>query len=171
MDRSRDSVLQQDVPHGLARSDQRLHIRALRACKRSCERLAETARQSRHVVMQILFEECVIGRDAGNPRSPGEAHTGVMSDERGMDVEQLDVLEPLALEQAMQLPPPHAPVFRVARNPRRGNPDYCGLICAFSRIVGRDQQCLDAAVTEVCAERADGRGDAVDAREVDVRNE
>ena len=41
-------------------------------------------------MMQILFEEGVIGRHARNARAPRELHARVVRDERRMDVNEIE---------------------------------------------------------------------------------
>src|SRR5215469_6024128 len=141
-------------------------------------------RQERCVVVQVLLEKRVVGRDARHPGTAREAYAGVVGDEWRVDVHQVDVRATQRLELAPERPPAHAAVFRVARYARGTHPqdtrpagaDPRGIsnlrdIANLCGVLRRDQQRLDALARQVLAEGADGSGDAVDPREVDVGDE
>ena len=87
-----DAVLEQQRPHRLRWHHDRIELTALRACEAPRQRAADRARQQRHVVMQVLFKEGVIGRDHRDAGAAGESHPGVVRHERRVDVHQVEML-------------------------------------------------------------------------------
>ncbi len=85
---------------------------------------------------------------------------------------QVDVPEPVALECPIQRRPAHAPIFRIARNPRRRHADdgRIAVLCGPA-VLGRDEQRLDTAIGKIRAKSADRGRDAVDAWKIDIGDE
>ncbi len=97
MYRGRDAILRQHVTHRFRRRNERLDIGALRASEPARHPLANRPRQYRHVVMQVLFEEGVVGGDARHLERLRQFHTCIVRDERCVNVDEVDVLQPIAL--------------------------------------------------------------------------
>jgi hypothetical protein len=184
VDGSGDAVVGQHRAHGLGRGDEGLHGRALRAREAARQEARERRRHERHVVMQVLLEERVIGRDAGDSRAPREAYPGVVGDERRLNVHQIEATGAQRIERAPERAPAHAPVFGIARHRRRRHPQHPSFIARppgalthrrgapGRRIVARRHEAgLHAEARQVLAESADRGRDAVDAREIDVGDE
>jgi hypothetical protein len=64
-------------------------------------------------MMQILFEERVVGRYTRNVRAPREPHPRVVSNKRGVYVHKVYMTSRQSIESARQMLPPHTPIFRI----------------------------------------------------------
>ncbi len=122
--------------------------------------------------MQVLFEEGVIRRDAGNARALREAHSRVMRNKGRVDVDQLHILESLARKNPVQRGPAHSPIFGIARHARSRNANHGWIfVPSGPRVFRCDQERVNSAVGEILTKCPDRRGDAVDSWEVNVGNE
>ena len=106
-----------------------------------------------------------------------EAHAGVMGDERRLNVHQIEMLRLQPRQRAPQGPPSHAPVLGIAAARRAEGDAQHAVLVAPARLVAprrspaRPARVSTPAARQVGAEGADGGGDAVDARKIDVGNE
>src|SRR3977135_764579 len=107
--------------------------------------------------MQVLLEERVIGRNAGEASTPCETSCSVMRDERRVDMHQVHVALGNASEDAIQGAPTHPPVFGILRNRGRRDAENPRLV-TFPFIRGRrlvitwhDQQGVDATRRKILA--------------------
>ncbi len=166
-----DAVFEQQGPHRLRRHHDGIELIALGAREASRERAADRTRQQRHVVMQILFKEGVIGGDHRNARAAREAHAGIVRNERRVDVHQVEVLRLELRERRLERTPLHAPVLRIARHAAGGHAHHIRVERPCFGVLGHDECRLHTGGREVGPEGTDGSGDAVDARKVDVGNE
>jgi len=150
-----------------------MHLGALRAREVARREASQRARQYRQVVVQVLLEEGVVGRDEGQLRAAREAHARVVRDEGRVDVHQVEAPAWQRIQGARQRSPAHAPVLGVGGHAGRGHAQHLrfrGRLLS-ARVERRDQQGLGSLGGKVLAEGADGGGDAVDAREVHVGDE
>ena len=131
------------------------------------------ARQYRHVMVQVLLEEGVVGRHAGHARAARAAHAGVVGQERRVDMHQVEFLRRQRIECPRERAPAHAPVLGILGHRGGGDTQHVALGGRLGRVcvARRDQPRLDALGVQIVAEGADGGGDAVDAREVDIGDE
>ena len=169
MDWRLDAILEQNVSHGIRRSDECLNVVALRTRKCTGQRFPNASRHHGDVMMKILFKESVIGRDTRDLQLTRKANTGVVRDERCMDVDEVDVSRFKRIKYLQQRAPPHASVFRISGNPRGGDSNYGSVffnLCA--RVARRHQSRVYIAVGKILTECPDGGGYAVNARKVDV---
>jgi len=174
VNRGAHAVSLEHRPQGLGRRDQRLHGGALRAREAARQEAAQRPGQHRRVVVQVLLEEGVIGRDAWDAGAPRAAHARIVRDERCLDVHEIECAIGQRVECVRQCAPRHAPVLGVAWH-RRGRHAQHGILGGPGGVRGHvtrcHQQCIDRAAREILPKGADGGRDAVDARKVDVGNE
>ena len=169
MHRRRDPVVEQHRAHGLRGRDERCDVPALRARKSARHWPPEGARQDRHIVVQILFEEGVIGRNAGDLPPPRIAHACIVGEEGCMNMDEVEGGREI-LQCTGEPAPAHAPVLRIPRHGGGGHAHNSRLRCkARGPVVRSNQQGLDAAGGEVMPKGRHGRRYPVDAREIHVR--
>lgn len=91
-------------------------------------------------MVQIFFEEGVIGLDARNIETACGAHSRVVGNERRVDVHEVETLGRKIRKRAHHAAPAHAAIFGIAGHARRGDAHDIGFRLGRGRpVVGRDQ--------------------------------
>jgi len=85
-----DAVSEQSLLHGVRGRNYGIQLIALRAAEAASQAAGDLARQQRHVVMQVLFEERVVRGNYGRALLAGESKPSVMRQKRGMDVHHVE---------------------------------------------------------------------------------
>ncbi len=172
LDGCRHSIGEQCVAHRRTGRNQGRNIAALGTRERAREEATDSTRQDGHVVVQVVLEERVIGRDQRQSVPAREPRGGVVRDERGVHVHEIDACREPGIEHPRQRPRVEAPVFGIQGYAARGHANDAVLaVRRRARILRRHQDGLDTGRREVVAEGADRSGDAVDPGKVDVRDE
>lgn len=171
VNRRRDPVLDERRAQRLRGRDDRVDLAALSTRHRSSDRSADERRHERRVVMQVSLEERVVRREAGCARRSRMPHSCIVRDERRVDVDQIERMARTARERTQEISPEHAAILRVSRHPPARYANDTELDGVRRAVRGYDERGLDAALPEVRPERRDRRRHAVDAREVDIRDE
>jgi hypothetical protein len=92
-------------------------------------------------------------------------------EERRLHVHQVEALTGEEQVEPLERAPAHRTVLRIERHRARRDAHGVRIVVVVRSGVGRrDQRGLVAAPAELAAEGLDGGGDAVDARETDVRD-
>ena len=135
----RDAVAAQHRQHLPGRHDQRVDLGALRGAESPRRAARRGARQERHVVVQVLLEERVVGLDDRHAEAPRERDTGVVRHERRVHVDDVEAARrELGRECARtRRGPSGGPRGRVARRAR--DADHAGLGARRRRVGGRHQ--------------------------------
>ena len=168
--RSFDAVSDQHVGELPRRRNHGVHGIALSQRRAAREGSRHGARQQRHVVMQVFLEERVIGLEHRHAQLTRDPLADPMSDERRVDVHGVDAPAEREPRSSRRTPMHHA-VFRIEDEvPRRLAQDP-GVVLPRLRIARRDQPGLAVQRREVAAEGLNRGRDAVDAGEIDVRDE
>ena len=163
-----DAVLAQHIVHRTGRHHDRIEVVALRAREAPRQRARPGPGHQRHVVVQILLEEGVIGLHPRHAQPFRQRHARVVGDKGRLDVDQVEAALAqgrLELHRGLE---PHQSIFRIEGHcaSRQAHDAWLGL---DRRPIGRrDQQHLVAERGELPAKGLDGRGHPVDAREVHV---
>jgi hypothetical protein len=119
--------------------------------------------------VQVFFKERVISSDARNLQLSSKPNASVVRYEGRVDVDEVDLFRSQVVERLDQSSPSHPPVLGVSRDSCGRNTHDCGIFfILLTLLAGRDENRLYIAVGEILAERPDGRGYAVNTREVDV---
>ncbi len=169
VDGARDAVAGEHVGELARRRDDGVDGVALAPRDRASERACGSGRQQRHVVMQVLLEERVIGLERRDVQAARSLDPDPMRDERRLDVQHVDAADEgeASRERRARL---HHAVFGIEREVARRLAQDTLVVLPPGRIRGRDEPGLAAVRREITAERLDRRRHAVYPREVDVRD-
>ncbi len=168
--RSFDAVTYQHVGELPRRSNHGIHGIALSQGSAARKSTRHRARQQRHVVMQIFLEERVIRLEHRHAQLTRNLLADPVRDERCLDVHDVDA--PAEREPCSQrgAPMQHS-VFRIEDQIAGRLPQYPGVVLPCLGIAWRNQPRLAVQCREVASEGLNRGRDAVDAGEVDVRDE
>jgi len=110
-----DAVGEQSLLHGVRGRNYGIQLIALRAAEAASQAAGDLARQQRHVVMQVLFEERVVRGNYGRALLSGESKPCVMRQKRGMDVYHVEFARSQLRKRSAQPAPRHDAILRVSR--------------------------------------------------------
>ncbi len=113
--RCRHTVRVERVAHRGRRHDHPVELSRRFPSQSSRDPPTEAGRQERQVVLEVVLEVGVVGLDHRHPPPASEIDAGAMRRERGLDVDQIDLLDAAPRRRESALRVPSDPPDRTAR--------------------------------------------------------